>query len=186
MSTTKPPLDRFLDLLYPPDSVRAELTEHGWEVKEAQRHPDPDFLHPEDMADLQRAMRDALASSQPLPSEIRRFLMVGFDFLCQGAAFPAFMPAGVSGRRGKKPRPVLRYVQEPAIRYLRWCKFKQLTDDDRYGTVANAYGVSTRTVRAWEKAWSGCPLPGLVEDYGEAQVKSFMQAAGISYQRLPK
>lgn len=186
MSTTRPPLARFLDVLYPPDSVKAELTEHGWVVTEAKRRPNPDFLHPEDIADLQRALRDALASNQPLPPEMQRFLRVGFDFLCQGAEFPAFIPAGVSNKRGKKPRPVLRYAQEPAIRYLRWCSSGQLEDRKRYDTVAGAYGVSTRTVRAWEEAWRDCTLPDLVEGYGAEQVKSFMQAAGMSYRRLPK
>lgn len=186
MSTTRPPLARFLDVLYPPDSVKAELTEQGWVVTEASRRPNPDFLHSEDVADLQRALRDALASDQPLPPEMQRFLRVGFDFLCQGAEFPAFLPASVSGKGGKKPRPVLRYVQEPAIRYLRWCRAGQLEDRTRDKTVADAYGVSTRTVRDWERAWRHCALPDLVEGYGAEQVRSFMQAAGLSYRRLPK
>lgn len=186
MSTTRPPLARFLDVLYPPDSVTAALTENGWVVTEATRRPNPDFLHPDDIAALQRAIRDALSSGQPVPSEMQRFLLAGFDFLCMGVEFPAFLPAASGDKRGKKPRPVLRYAQEPAIRYLRWCSSGLLADRSRYKAVSEAYGVSERTVRTWEKAWSGLSLPELFEEYGEEQVRSFMQAAGRSYKRLPK
>lgn len=186
MSTSRPPLARFLDVLYPPSSVKSQQTDQGWVVEEGARLPNPDFLHPEDIQALQKAIRDALLSPDPLPNEIRRFLGLGIDFVCQGAEFPVFKPVALRGKAGRPPRPDLRYIREPAIRYLRWCDEQRIDDSRPYATVSKAYGVHERTVRSWESAWSGLPVTEMFQDYGAEQVRSFMLAAGGRYRTLAK
>lgn len=142
------------------------------------------------LKEMQAAMLDALQSSDPLPEEMRLHLCFGLEHLCAGVAFDLFTPVKRPG--GREP-PILKKTQEAAIRYLHWCKDGRINDKSPTSTVGTAYGVNTRTVSNWLKAWGERPTPPLkpIENYGEvdqaaeaARVARFMSISGTQYPRF--
>ncbi len=142
------------------------------------------------LKEMQAAMLEALQSGAPLPEEMRLHLLFGFEHLCAGVEFDLFTPVKRPG--GREP-PILKKTQDAAIRYLRWCEDGRIKDLSPNSSVGSAYGVSTRTVANWRKAWGEKPLPSLrpMESYGEgdqaaeaARVANHMRINGKQYQRF--
>lgn len=164
------PLTRYLDAKLLPTQADEITGEHGHTA--------------EALAEMQRAILDALRSTEPLDGEMRRDLAFAFEYLCAGIAADLLTPTKRPG--GREP-PIAKKMQEAAIRYLRWVEDGRIADANPVATVARSYKVEARTVRNWRAQWQGKPAPSLYDDYGPDQVASFMQAVGGQYRRfIPK
>jgi hypothetical protein len=115
---------------------------------------------------MQRAIRDALRSGEPLPGEIRGDLAHAFEELCAGSRPELLAPVPHPGGR---QRPIAKALQAAAIRYLRWVAEGRIDDPRPIATVVKAYGVTRRTVHGWVRAWKAEPTPPLAaSDAGPA------------------
>jgi hypothetical protein len=132
---------------------------------------------------MQRAILDALRADGPIPGEIRDHLAFAFEDICAGIESDLLSPVK---RGGGRERPIAKHMQAAAIRYLRWVADGRIEDKRATATVAEAYGVTDRTVRGWNKAWRELPTPGLAEEFGADEVARFMRAIGGQYHRFIK
>jgi hypothetical protein len=138
----------------------------------------------EAIAEMQRAILDALQSGEPLNAEMRQDLAFAFEYLCAGIAADLLTPTKRPG--GREP-PIAKKMQEAAIRYLRWVEDGRIADANPVATVAQSYQVEARTVRNWRSHWQDRPAPSLHDDYGPEQVTRFMKVVGGQYRRfIPK
>lgn len=139
---------------------------------------------PEAIEGMQRAILDALRADGPIPDEIRDHLAFAFEEICAGIESDLLTPVK---RGGGRERPIAKRMQAVAIRYLRWVADGRIEDRRPTSTVAEAYGVTDRTVRGWNEAWRALPTPGLAEEFGADAVARFMRATGGQYRRfIPK
>lgn len=139
---------------------------------------------PEAISKMQLAILDALRSDGPIPGEIRDHLAFAFEDICEGFTSDLLSPVK---RGGGRERPFAKKLQAVAIRYLRWVEDGRIDDRRPTATVAEAYDVTTKTVRNWKKAWNETPIPESYEEYGPDAVTRFMRATGKQYRRfIPK
>ncbi len=126
-----------------------------------------------DCLQMQEAFLEIFASDQPLPDEMRNRLAIAFEYLCAGVADPLLAPVK---RRGGREEPLAKHMQKAAIRYLRWC------EDKRF--VANAYGVSIRTIERWIEEWRDKPIPPFADGFPDEERKyRIIEKAGEAYKR---
>ncbi len=109
---------------------------------------------------------------------------MGFESVCEGIADDLLTPVK---RAGGREAPIAKHTHQAAIQYLRWCADGRINDANAVRTVANAYDIDERTVRAWRAKWRDSPTPALFDEYGPEQVTKFMKATGKVYRRfIPK
>ena len=132
------------------------------------------------LADMQSAIRDALATPTPLPDDIRAHLATAFDQLCQGVAMDLLTPGP---RKGGRVDVVAKSLTESAVRYVLWCKSGKLHDQAPQSTVAEAFSVDVSSVRRWLAAWGDRPAPPLAEDWADL-AGDLMRADAARYRRL--
>ena len=133
---------------------------------------------------MQRAILDTLRADGPIPDEIRDHLAYAFEDVCAGIESDLLSPVK---RGGGRERPIAKRLQAAAIRYLRWVADGRIEDSRPTATVAEAYGVTDRTVRGWNEAWRALPTPELADEFGADAVARFMRATGGQYRRfIPK
>lgn len=147
---------------------------------------------PEAIEGMQRAILDALRADGPIPGEIRDHLAFAFEEICAGIKSDLLSPV----KRGSgRERPIAKHMQAAAIRYLRWVEDGRIDDKRPTATVAEAYGVSKRTVQNWQIAWDDLPTPGIHDELGADEerdrelaeaVAKFMRATGGQYHRFIK
>lgn len=139
---------------------------------------------PEAITKMQHAMLDALRGDDPLPEEMRMHLAFALEDVCEGFISDLLQPVK---RGGGRERPIAKHMQEAAIRYLRWVEDGRIPDKRPTATVAEAFDVTTRTVRGWKTAWSDSPTPEVHDEFGADAVTRFMRATGKQYRRfIPK
>lgn len=138
---------------------------------------------PEAIEGMQRAILAALRSDAPVDDEIRMDLAYAFECICAGLPSELLQPMK---RYGGRDPVIAGHMQGAAIRYLRWVEDGRIEDRHPISTVAQAYDVTTRTVRNWSRAWQDSPTPGIYEEYGSDEVTRFMKATGGSYRRYVK
>lgn len=164
MNKTRTPYNRYLD---------------------AKMLPTPEgHYSPPAMREMQAAMLDALRTDKPLPPEMRRDLSFAFEYLCEGIAYDLLTPVKRSGGR---EAPIAKHTQEAAIRYLRWCAYRQIPNTEAVRTVAAAYDVEERTVRGWINKWQDKSVSPFFEDWGDTAILNSIKATGKAYRRfIPK
>jgi hypothetical protein len=133
------------------------------------------------VAEMQRAIRDALRSDDPLPAEMQHDLAFAFEFLCEGVAADLLTPVK---RPGGRESPIAKKTQEEAIRYLRWAEDGRIADPNPVATVALSFQVDKRTVRNWRSNWENRAAPPVLDELGAEQVIRIMKAAGSQYRRF--
>lgn len=131
------------------------------------------------ISEMQWAMLEALRSTEPLPDEMRSRLCFAFENVCAGVFDELLQPLPSPGQ---PVPPILRHMQEAAIRYLRWVEDGRIEDHQPKKTVAACYGVTEKTVGNWLDSWDGKQVSDLFDDFQKPEVvKKFMLATGGRY-----
>lgn len=137
---------------------------------------------PEAIKGMQQAALAALLAEDPIPGEIRNHLAFALKEVCAGFESDLLSPVK---RGGGRERPIAKQMQAAAIRYLRWAEDGRIQDTRPTATVAEAYGVTDRTVRNWNNAWRAEPTMELANDeWGADVVAALMQSTGKQYHRF--
>jgi hypothetical protein len=139
---------------------------------------------PQAIQEMQQAILSALKAKGTIPKEMRLHLAFAFEEVCSGINSDLLAPVK---RGGGRERPIAKHMQADAIRYLRWVENGRITDERPTATVAEAYGVTGRTVRGWKEAWREMPTPRIIEELATAEtVARVMRASGKQYHRFVK
>lgn len=129
---------------------------------------------------MQQGIYLALLSKEPLPDEMRLHMAFAFERLCAGITDDLLAPVR---RGGGRQDPIAKHMQAAAVRYVRWCEDEKISDPSPRRTVAEAYGVSARTVGNWLSVWESKKTP-IADWYGATEVARFMVIEGSQYHRF--
>jgi hypothetical protein len=167
------------------------LTDQGWVIKSITNQGQvfstggPYEYSKETIRELQLAMLEALRADEPLPNEMRRHLADAFEYVCSGLEYDLTTPC--QEKKVGSYSPFIQRLKIPAIRYRRWVDDGSILDNSPNETIAEAYGVSSRSVQTWLRNMKSELIPPLYEDWNSAeQVIKLMKEYGKTFQRSQK